>query len=443
MPDFHFDVIVIGGGAAGLAAARDLSQGGAKVGLLEARARLGGRVLTQHDAAWPLPIELGAEFIHGEAKETLVITDAAALIVDQLPDDHWWSENGKLRPIRGFWQQVAEIRKRIPDRDDQSFAEFLRTQKKLSPFRRKLVRSFVEGYHAAYTDRISAANLKASDEETDDSSNPQFRVISGYDTVIGAMRAAVVPERCTILSETTVREVSWQQGAVTVQATTVTGAALTLHARAAVIALPLGVLKASPDTVGGVRFDPPLRQKRRSFELLDTGHVIKIVFRFREPFWSKPEFLQERTSAKPAGPLSFVHSDDPFMPTWWTAAPARNGILTGWAAGPMADRMAEQGSVVRCALDRLAAAFAVDRSFLEVNLQAHRMHDWQNDPFSRGAYSYARVGGNHAHATLARPIGRTLFFAGEATSSDETGTVAGAIASGRRAAKEVLKVVHG
>lgn len=66
-------------------------------------------------------------------------------------------------------------------------------------------------------------------------------------------------------------------------------------------------------------------------------------------------------------------------------------------------------------------------------------HDWQSDPFSRGAYSYAAVGGSGAAAELARPLDRTIFFAGEATSSDQTGTVAGAIESGKRAASEVLR----
>ena len=65
------------------------------------------------------------------------------------------------------------------------------------------------------------------------------------------------------------------------------------------------------------------------------------------------------------------------------------------------------------------------------------MHDWQADPFSRGAYSYTGVGGQRAHAALATPVAGTLFFAGEATSSDETGTVSGAIVTGKRAAKEV------
>jgi hypothetical protein len=69
-------------------------------------------------------------------------------------------------------------------------------------------------------------------------------------------------------------------------------------------------------------------------------------------------------------------------------------------------------------------------------------HDWQNDPYSRGAYSYQIVGGATAPAALARPLEGTLFFAGEATeTSGATGTVHGAIASGKRAAAQVLRVL--
>jgi monoamine oxidase len=67
-------------------------------------------------------------------------------------------------------------------------------------------------------------------------------------------------------------------------------------------------------------------------------------------------------------------------------------------------------------------------------------HDWQVDPFSRGAYSYAGVGGMDAAMKLAEPIANTLYFAGEATNGDGyNGTVHGAIATGVRAAKELLQ----
>jgi monoamine oxidase len=70
------------------------------------------------------------------------------------------------------------------------------------------------------------------------------------------------------------------------------------------------------------------------------------------------------------------------------------------------------------------------------------MHDWSRDPFSRGAYSYVRVGGVDAARVIARPLQETLFFAGEAADAGgRNGTVEGAIESGRRAAKAVLTTV--
>src|SRR5947207_62608 len=102
----RFDVIVIGAGVAGLAAARALSGAGKQVCIVEARPRLGGRILTMHDHASPLPIELGAEFIHGSATDTFAIVDAASLFAYQLPDNHWWSRNGQWQRIDDFWQRI-------------------------------------------------------------------------------------------------------------------------------------------------------------------------------------------------------------------------------------------------------------------------------------------------------------------------------------------------
>src|SRR4051812_42921923 len=94
------DVLVLGAGAAGLAAARDLSQAGRRVIVLEGRDRWGGRVLTRREPAWPVPVELGAEFIHGEAEDTTEAARAASLLVETLPDRHAWAQGGRLRPIR-------------------------------------------------------------------------------------------------------------------------------------------------------------------------------------------------------------------------------------------------------------------------------------------------------------------------------------------------------
>ncbi|MEP6767678.1 MAG: FAD-dependent oxidoreductase [Acidobacteriota bacterium] len=74
-------------------------------------------------------------------------------------------------------------------------------------------------------------------------------------------------------------------------------------------------------------------------------------------------------------------------------------------------------------------------------LEAFRVHDWQGDPFSRGAYSYVRPGGVGAREALGRPVAGTLFFAGEATDTDQNGTVAGALTSGQRAAAPAVRAL--
>src|SRR5207253_6958699 len=126
-----FDTIIVGAGAAGLAAGRDLSGNGQHLCILEARERLGGRIFTLHPPDLPLPIELGAEFIHGEEPTTFAIVEAAALLAYELPDNHWWSRGRRWERIDDFWSDIEELRSRIPARSDRSFADFLKSQKKL------------------------------------------------------------------------------------------------------------------------------------------------------------------------------------------------------------------------------------------------------------------------------------------------------------------------
>ena len=123
----------------------------------------------------------------------------------------------------------------------------------------------------------------------------------------------------------------------------------------------------------------------------------------------------------------------------------RSPILTGWAGGPAAERLALRGeeSVVGRALDSLTCLLGFMRERLADLLIAWYMHDWQADPFARGAYSYIPVGGLDAPRLLAEPVEDTLFFAREATDlSGRNGTVHGAMASGQRAAGEIIQVRH-
>jgi monoamine oxidase len=94
--------------------------------------------------------------------------------------------------------------------------------------------------------------------------------------------------------------------------------------------------------------------------------------------------------------------------------------------------------MVREALAGLEAIFGRGARVAS-RLQNAQVQDWRTDPFARGAYSYLRVGGGGAREALAAPVAGRLFFAGEATDVDQAGTVAGALESGKRAARELLQ----
>jgi monoamine oxidase len=123
---------------------------------------------------------------------------------------------------------------------------------------------------------------------------------------------------------------------------------------------------------------------------------------------------------------------------WWSPDPSPTPIAVAWSGGPAAAALARLRSseIVATALRNLARDLGLSRTRLEASVRGAWLHNWQRDPFSRGAYSYPQVGGASAGRALARPVEGTLFFAGEAT-SQAWGTVEGALASGLRAARQV------
>ncbi|HXG61605.1 MAG TPA: FAD-dependent oxidoreductase, partial [Planctomycetota bacterium] len=191
------DVLVIGAGAAGLAAARDLSRRGLDVLLLEARDRIGGRIDTRHDPESPLPVDLGAEFVHGRAPETFALAQAARIPLLELPERHLLRLRGRLRPAVDFWARLDRALRnlRLPRRGDLSFLQAL-SRTRLSPELRTTAALFVEGYHACRADDASARWLAAGLGAADDpAAARQHRLPAGMGALVLALRRGLDPER--------------------------------------------------------------------------------------------------------------------------------------------------------------------------------------------------------------------------------------------------------
>ncbi len=433
-----YDVVVIGAGAAGLAAAARLTEGGRSVLLLEARDRVGGRVDTRHEPGLVAPVELGAEFIHGEAPATRRWLAKIDRPTPEVPDSHWRIVNGRLKRQDGFFQdvQAAFRRNERLATYDISFAEFLDVTLKdeLSTQARAAARAMAEGFDAADTTRASARPIVQ--EWTNESfiDGAQSRVEGGYDTLLAELIQSLPAVSCKIQLQTVVHKVTWEHGSVEVEGRFL-GKPFVVIAPRAVIAVPLGVLKAPAGEPGHIAFDPPLTMKTHALIGLESGPAIKLMLRFRSAFW---EQIQDRTYQD----ATFFHAEGQPFTVFWNQLPSHAPLLVAWAGGPRVARLDSSGSIAdltQLALQSLDAMFGKHWDVAD-ELEAAYYHDWQRDPFARGAYSYVAVGGGTARAELAAPVDGTLFFAGEATDDEgEATTVAGAIQSGERAARQVLE----
>jgi len=371
--------------------------------------------------------------VHGPSETLFEIADEAGALIVRLPDMHAEAAPSGWRRVHDYWTRfeaiTREMRSRGPDR---SVAEFLRSRPRMPPQQKQIATSIVEGYDAALLERASERALSTAGEPASSlEDRAQFRVASGYGVIARCLWDRIAARRVRACFSSPVREIRWSRGRVTVL--TRSGK---FRGRRAILTVPVGVLKAPAGARGAIRFDPEPIPATRALARLEMGHAVKLVLRFREAFWRESRAWKRILSEDSREP-AFFHSPRADFPTWWTASPAETPIMTGWAGGPAALALdaLPRSLLLRRALGSLESVFEISRRRIERQLVAHYRHDWTKDPFCRGAYSYAAVGGAGAPDRLAEPINDTLYFAGEATERNESGTVPGAIASGRRAAR--------
>ncbi len=438
-----FDVVILGAGAAGLAAAAELARRGRSAVILEARDRIGGRVWSLAVPGLPVPVELGAEFIHGRPAATLARMRRAGIAALDAPIARLAVVGGKLQPRgEGVYAEIQRVLRRHAGalkKKDVSVEAFLgRGRHGLSEEARTFARMRVQGYDAADP---ALASIRAIAEEwcAEGAARPgHFRPRGGYGALLDWLAAGLDGSRVELRLRSVVRAVRWKRGAVEVtysqsKVGSRKSEVLQVAARRAIVTLPLGVLKLAPRAPGAVHFTPALRAKRPALDRLESGAVIKAALLFRSAFW---EEIDEGCYHG----ASFFHSPGAAFPTFWTALPERVPLLVAWAGGPKAARLARAAApdMVRDAVASLDSIFGA-RGGIEERLAAAWVHHWQQDPFARGAYSYVAVGGHGARRALAESLDDTLYFAGEAADYEsEHGTVAGALASGERAAREAV-----
>lgn len=406
------DVIVIGAGAAGIAAARQLQAAGRPTIVLEARGRPGGRTFT--DSSLGPSYDAGAMFIHWAERNPW--TEIARELGVATPNESWGGgfqlfQNGRPMPAddrarrRGTFR---EIDRRLETADlherDRSVAELLSD---LGPDLAPVASSGLLLSIGEEAARISARDYQRLWAGED------YVVPSGYGNLVARYGAGL-----DIRLNQQVTAIDWSGAQVAV--TTASG---TLRARACIVTVPVGVLKS-----GSIRFTPDLPARSRdALAGIGMGALTKIALKVEgERFGIAPG-----TTYVEAGAGSRLISFELF--------PDDRDLVIGYCGGDFARDLSTAGASAarEQVVDLLAAMIGGDfrKAAGPVSFPA-----WWIDPFAHGSYSVCLPGHAAARDILAEPIGGKLWLAGEATAGGGAMTAGGATLAGRTAAAAVARL---
>jgi monoamine oxidase len=438
MTAIKYDVIVIGAGVAGLVAGRTLAEAGRRVVIFEARDRVGGRIWTRRlplANGASLAVELGAEFIHGLPQETWSLIRDANLSTYELGGTSCSYSSGRLhagseqqRGTERVLDDMMQWMARQRNGADASFAEYLKLAG-VKGSAAQVASNYVEGFNAADQNRISVAALvKQQRAEEAINTDRLFRLDGAYADLPTYLAERFVDSCGELRLSAPVTKITWRPGEVGVQFQEAGGVSQ-LRANRALITVPLGVLQAEV-----IEFVPRPNAVLKHANRLVMGDAMRLILVFKEKFWSEHS------------DLSFLFAPSERPTTWWTPMPHETPMLTAWAGGPKAASLlrliapnGNAGALLDQSLSSLARIFSRTPADLRSRLLSWHVHDWQRDPYSRGAYSYVPVDALDAPDHLGGPFEDTLYFAGEHTdTSGHWGTVHAALATGMAVAHQLL-----
>lgn len=421
--DGERSVIVIGAGAAGLAAARELRARGFAVTVLEARDRIGGRVWTHGDLG--VPIDMGAAWLNGVdgnpirkmASDLGIVTTPtdydSVLVFDadgqEIPEKKLASWHRQYRALADRAEKLA-ARQRRPITVERAF-ELALDGEELDPDERRAL-DWMIGAYEELPWGVDATKKLAEREEEGGFGGGDRLFVDGYAQIIHALGEGI-----PVRHREVVRRIEARDDGVRVE--TSQG----VHEAARVIVtLPLGVLKA-----GAVTFSPALpARKQGAIDRLAMGALNKIALVFPHAFWpAKPHFF---------GYMSEERGEAPVFLNLHHYARGR-AALVAFLTGRFSEQTANLPDAVveERLMEILRSMFGPDIPSPTGMVRTH----WERDPFALGSYAYIPVGAEPADMDiLAEPVGR-VHFAGEATHRQHDGTVHGAMLSGIREAKRI------
>jgi monoamine oxidase len=393
------------------------------VTILEARDRCGGRIDPLPLREFGYPAEGGAEFVHGAAPVTRAVMREGGLSLLPRAGTRWSKRTGALSPDESplphadrFYKTLSAVAADLP------IAEFLErhfAEPKYDRLRRSITRT-VEGYDAADPHRFSTVALR--DEWLGRDDGEHGRVAKGYGALVEHLLSECRRHGAAIHLGAAVTAIDEARGGIAARCRN--GAMF--EADAAILTVPLPLLS---------EFVLPSATRQRAAAAADIGfgNVVKILLRFATNWWADRD-------GQDLSDLSFLISDAT-VPTWWTQYPASHPVLTGWYAGPKADQVSSltAAELIEMGLLSLAEIFELPLRRIRKGLIASRAINWGNDPFARGAYSYATPKTRAAQSALRNPAGGAIFIAGEGLyAGADMGTVEAALASGLETAQMIL-----